>query len=628
MLTPMSKTRIRLRALPAALPQNIELRETDEAIQWRYVGAGDDTWQTLIEIDDITATVEIGTVTTLAPSDPATVTNVGTSRNVILDIGIPAGSDGLVQTIVGGDGIAVDTTDPNNPIVSIAGDFSTLADAEANNPTSAPAFTRTAGYAAAGDGGAALYKLVGSEPSHAGKYQDAAGNWYEIAEDVVRPQQLGARGDGIEDDAAALQAAIDMSIPIDFGNATYKFATALSRTLTAPLRWKSNGATLLFAAETSQKEAVSIEADGFDVTIDGTLTLDADQNAYTAFRFENAGSYTDFRATDLRTRNHYRAGLTHTGGEGIAIVGAWTQVTMRADVRNGLMAEGAGDPGSQGVSGITIARSGALAPQSVDLDVYIENIQSEDAAYTADQDGLKIFGALADAGRIFPWFSSARIKGVFKNCAGRSIKSQMHQTVVDGVTFIRENAVLGNNTEGNEEVDFQYGAGTLTNFACFYYSSRPSVVARGSGIQTTGGIVPAGVLISNGRIYMRGTSLAAVGALAMYDAGVGRMTIRDVTALSEGNPVSKFCTVWCNGPSATDRIFVTLDSVTAPILPTSSDANSAWVGLTSIAGALVYVQATSVHNSHGGAGTRPLTNPASHANLTKSLFGNNVGVTL
>lgn len=40
---------------------------------------------------------------------------------------------------------------------------------------------RTNGYYAAGDGGAALYKRVASEPSHAGKVQSADGAWWEIA---------------------------------------------------------------------------------------------------------------------------------------------------------------------------------------------------------------------------------------------------------------------------------------------------------------------------------------------------------------------------------------------------------------------------------------------------------------
>lgn len=86
---------IRLRVLPALIPSNAE--------------------------------VEVGTVTTLAPGEDATVVNSGTPSAVVLDFGIPAGEPGdpgdpgVVQTIVAGSNITVDATDPANPIISSAG---------------------------------------------------------------------------------------------------------------------------------------------------------------------------------------------------------------------------------------------------------------------------------------------------------------------------------------------------------------------------------------------------------------------------------------------------------------------------------------------------------------------------
>lgn len=77
----------------------------------------------------------------------------------------------------------------------------------------------TAGYAAAGDLGGALYKRVGSAPAHAGKFQSADGAWWELAEAVVTPQMFGAAGDALwnaatntatgTNDRTACQAAID-----------------------------------------------------------------------------------------------------------------------------------------------------------------------------------------------------------------------------------------------------------------------------------------------------------------------------------------------------------------------------------------------------------------------------------
>lgn len=71
---------------------------------------------------------------------------------------------------------------------------------------------RTNGYAEEGDGGAALYKRVASEPSHAGKIQTADGAWWELGEAVVNVLQFGARRDAAPgpdtgtDDSAAFNA--------------------------------------------------------------------------------------------------------------------------------------------------------------------------------------------------------------------------------------------------------------------------------------------------------------------------------------------------------------------------------------------------------------------------------------
>lgn len=109
---------VRIRVKPRVPPLEIELQNTGTEIQWRVGTTG--TWQTLVEIDDIDASITVGSVTTLAPGASATVTNVGTAQNAVLDFGLPAGFDGLMTSIVAGLGISVDSTDPANPILTAA----------------------------------------------------------------------------------------------------------------------------------------------------------------------------------------------------------------------------------------------------------------------------------------------------------------------------------------------------------------------------------------------------------------------------------------------------------------------------------------------------------------------------
>lgn len=307
---------IRARVTPAMQPLQAALRNTGSQIQWRI--GQDGVWQDLIEIDDLDASVEVGTVTTLVAGSPATVTNVGTAQDAILDFGIPAGADGVMPSVVAGTGIDVDDTDPANPEVSLdsatitslgkadtavqpgdlgtaaaadtgtssgnvpvlngsgkldysvvpAVDFATKSTAEAYDPIVAPDFIRTAGYTSAGDGGGALYKKVVSEPSHAGKFSITLDDgvtvvWYELAVAVVRPQMTGAVGDGTTDDTTALVAADAAAVALGvdlhlFAGSTYRISSNVEFASSVV---GMNTALVATAPTTDAEPTVSVYAD-------------------------------------------------------------------------------------------------------------------------------------------------------------------------------------------------------------------------------------------------------------------------------------------------------------------------------------------------------------------------------
>lgn len=88
-------------------------------------------------------------------------------------------------------------------------DLATVAAAEAAD-LSGQAFVRTAGFAAAGDSGAALYRPAEEEPAHAGKFQSEDGAWWELSEVTITPEMIADTGGASP--AAALQSAIDYSV--------------------------------------------------------------------------------------------------------------------------------------------------------------------------------------------------------------------------------------------------------------------------------------------------------------------------------------------------------------------------------------------------------------------------------
>lgn len=101
--------------------------------------------------------------------------------------------------------------------------FATRASAQAFDPDVAPSFVQLQGYAAPGDGGAALYKRVGSEPTHAGKLQIAEGSWYEIAEKVKRPAMFGGS-------LSALATALNDGDTVDGAGGTYAVTAQIAFT--------------------------------------------------------------------------------------------------------------------------------------------------------------------------------------------------------------------------------------------------------------------------------------------------------------------------------------------------------------------------------------------------------------
>lgn len=98
--------------------REIEIQNSGTAIQWRYVG--DESWTDLVQLSEITGpkgnpgptpNIQIGTVQTLEPGQPATASISGTPENPLLNLGIPKGETGGGES---GGGIT-EETDPTVP---------------------------------------------------------------------------------------------------------------------------------------------------------------------------------------------------------------------------------------------------------------------------------------------------------------------------------------------------------------------------------------------------------------------------------------------------------------------------------------------------------------------------------
>lgn len=248
---------IRLRVLPALVPTNgreIELRNNAISIQWRYVTdfTGEYAWVDLVPLADL-----------VGPSGPAIEMRADGSYIQYRVVGavtwinlVPLSDlkgDQGDQGPIGPQGPSVVDGNKGDIVVSGGGTVWTAARLPIEtrawaigsfHPVAAPSFILTGGYANVGDGGAALYKRVNSEPSHAGKFSilladGSTSVWFEIASTVLNSRMFGSIGDGATDDTAAVRAlalvAAAIGAAIDDLPGQYKIEPLTT------IEWKSGG---------------------------------------------------------------------------------------------------------------------------------------------------------------------------------------------------------------------------------------------------------------------------------------------------------------------------------------------------------------------------------------------------
>lgn len=93
--------------------------------------------------------------------------------------------------------------------------FGTFAEAQATELPSWVEHVFLTGYEAPGDGGAAQYKVVASEPAHTGKLQTANGVWCELNERQVLGKMIGVPSDGVTDARAKIIELIELGVALN-----------------------------------------------------------------------------------------------------------------------------------------------------------------------------------------------------------------------------------------------------------------------------------------------------------------------------------------------------------------------------------------------------------------------------
>lgn len=106
-------------------------------------------------------------------------------------------------------------------------------------------YVRTLGFYSLGDGGGALYKISDSGTANEMDVI-AVDNLYAtlVDEGCIKPDQVGAYGDGTHDDSTAIQRAFDLGKVVEFNNKTYLCFALTCNYDDKTLVINGNGATL------------------------------------------------------------------------------------------------------------------------------------------------------------------------------------------------------------------------------------------------------------------------------------------------------------------------------------------------------------------------------------------------
>lgn len=302
----------------------------------------------------------------------------------------------------------------------------------------------------------------------------------------VSVKDFGAVGDGVTDDTIAIQAAINAQVPLHFGGDTYKITSPITQILTQDVFWEGNNSKIIYDPASHTEYAIRLtDTVGVNIVINN-IAIDGSKQCNKILEVLNNTSNTtstNFVANELLIENCKRLN-TFSGGTAVFLRGAFGDITFNGgSIRDCELPAGQGTSGSVGIAGLSITWYGDTSyARRVTLNgIFIEKVYSSDLAYGDDQDGFKYFAPDVSGGVSGKVESNCVIMGGcrFVNCYGRSIKTQVRNTVVRDSSFERTEGLTSG--VGNSEVNAQSGSIAITACTFAYSNSQiPDKVIAGS----------------------------------------------------------------------------------------------------------------------------------------------------